>query len=179
MGHVPTTRRATPSASYSTAEQAIRAVLAEVLSCWPHAKVDREDSTGAWRRAVETLSYDQVRTGIQQLSQLDRPHPPAPGEFRSLCIRAYRPEDPPAPERIADHTAKGRAWRVCQAKFAERVVSFPVDIPMPIYDGPFDWQYVVASAPMPESSQIAGHQYVFRRLRQIFEVEWEKFEGDT
>lgn len=172
MGDETTTLATRPNAtstSYSGSD-AVRAVLAALIGCWPNAKFDRTDKTGVWGNAIGGLVGDQIRHGIRQLSVLSASFPPSPGEFRALCL-TYKPVDvsPPRPQ-LRDDSAKGRAWRATQAAFAVKVcgVSPPGEIP----STEFDVEYVVANTAKPTSSALIEHEFAWRKLKENFEREW-------
>ena len=178
----PTTRPGTEFSDFSTGDRksstaelrALSAITA-IVGCWPATKIDEDDKLGVWLRAVGDLSNDRIKAGIEALPRVDREFAPSPGQFRELCIRAYRPPEPERPPQIEYHSEKQKAWRFVQGKYSVRITfGLAPNIPNPDYMGDFDWEYVVLSAKYPVSDSLTAHQAAWDALRTDFETEWSK-----
>jgi hypothetical protein len=145
--------------------------MAGLMACWPNAKIDKRDTTGAWANAIVNLSGDQIRYGIRLLSQLANAFPPSPGEFRQLCVGYRRPEESRPAPRIADDSAKVRAWKATQAAFSTRVCGLSPPGPTPQTD--FDVEYVINAVALPTNpTDLQSNVKAWDALKAKFESEW-------
>jgi hypothetical protein len=172
------TARPEPSKHSTSSQQSsspkTAAVLSAILQVWPGAQVDRRDPLGVWSTALSGLTDEQIRAGVKSLSLSAERFPPTPGQFRAMCISAYRqPESRPA--QLPDNSERARAWRYVQSQFAKRILSgsaYAAMVPAVEYGGPFDWRSVVAAAQLPTADGLHAHQAAFDDLRREFNSAW-------
>lgn len=147
---------------------ATRAVLAAIGQCWPNSQFDQTDPAGVWANALTGLSKLQITHGIRALSAQTSAFPPSPGQFRALCV-GFRASETDEPRRVRDMSARGIAWRACQAAYARRLTGMQLG---QVLNTTFDVARVVEAAPVPKSSALVEHQHCWEALELRFNEAW-------
>lgn len=132
-----------------------------------------------WERGLADVSDESIGAGSERAAKSPDANVPTLGQFRAMCVdagndRKRRESSADRVIAVVDQSARARAWRACQARFARRVTGMTLGASVE-YDGGFPVDGVVRAATLPLSAELAEHQRAFADLRGIFDEEWAMF----
>lgn len=157
--------------------------MTAILQMWPGAKVDPKDPAGIWSAAVNDLSSDQIRYGIQQMARTPKEYPLNPAQFRALAM-SYRAPPPRRMQEIDDTSEKTTAWRATQQQMAAKLNGPGYELPGIETD--FPTHVVIEDVPYDGERRqrcinagfLANHDFdadIFARLKPAFERRWSEY----
>lgn len=159
-------------------------MLTAIKQIWTTAPIDLADPAGVWATAIESLTAQQVKHGIHELSFMTSAFPPVPGVFRESCVRyqAFEPSNKLLSRPSS--SVRSDALLVCRAYLHRRLSGdrFPFQANVQAPDD-FDvhgvvWSVTVAKQPGSFVGKLDRNIAAYNELSRIFNEEWDRYERE-